>query len=406
MRPARACRYIPSRGVSPETPSAPCTWIARSITSIQVRDPPNLPSDISPVPRLSERVRRRHAAVRVADLAVVARRLPHHRHRPHDLEPRRIGGDDDLAHAPVGGALRVRHAHDDGEGRAERAAGEPLVPVDHPVVAVPHGGRAERRRVGAGHLRFRHREAGAELAVDQRLQPALLLLQRAELPENLRVAGVRRLRPEGAGREEAATQNLVDVDVGHEADPHPARLRGQVRRPHPHRLRPRLQVLHQRLALAAFEQQLLVRIDVLVHERLHALAHLAYLGCESEVRHSSSFGPPCYGAVSSRNAARLILARSAASRETGTMFTIGRVTPFRRYASIFSRTRFRSPNPRTSSTTWSGTSLSASWRSPACQASVIGLSASPRPSQLWKAEETGVVREAGIMNPARPQADC
>src|SRR3972149_5292684 len=69
-------------------------------------------------------------------------------------------------------------------------------------------------------------------------------------------------------REEPAARDLVDVDVGQKADPPPASLGGQVRRPHPHRLRPRLQVLHQRLALTAFEQQLLIRVDVLVHERL------------------------------------------------------------------------------------------------------------------------------------------
>src|SRR3972149_10811533 len=98
---------------------------------------------------------------------------------------------------------------------------------------------------------------------------------------------------------------------------------------------------------APLRGQLLVRVDVLVHERPDALAHLPYLGCEGEVRHRVSPSRPAYGAVSSRNAARLILERSAASRETGTMFTIGRVTPFRRYASIFSRTRRRSPNTTT-----------------------------------------------------------
>ena len=33
MRAARAARYICSSGRSPEKPSEPCTWIARSITS-------------------------------------------------------------------------------------------------------------------------------------------------------------------------------------------------------------------------------------------------------------------------------------------------------------------------------------------------------------------------------------
>ena len=50
--------------------------------------------------------------------------------------------------------------------------GEPLVPVDHPLVAVAHGRGAHARRIGAGVVRFGHRERGVDAAVEQRVEPA------------------------------------------------------------------------------------------------------------------------------------------------------------------------------------------------------------------------------------------
>ena len=52
---------------------------------------------------------------------------------------------------------------------------EVLLAVDHPLIPIAHGAAPELARVGAA-LRLGHREAGDDLAVEQRLQVALLLL--------------------------------------------------------------------------------------------------------------------------------------------------------------------------------------------------------------------------------------
>ena len=157
-----------------------------------------------PMPSATEEVRHRHAAVLVADLGVVVVVVAHHRDAALDAEAGRVGGHDDLAEAEVGvRVVGVRHRHHDGERRPVRAAGEPLVPVDDPVVAVAHRRGAQQLRVGAGHLGLGHGEAAADLPVDERPQPARLLLVGAVAPEDLGVARSRapasRRRPARAG---------------------------------------------------------------------------------------------------------------------------------------------------------------------------------------------------------------
>ena len=134
---------------------------------------------MKPWPRLAERVRDRHAHARVPHLAVrrpAAAGMAHHGNRAHDVDAGRVGGNDDLRRARVRVRVGVGDRHHDAERGAVRARREPLVAVDHPVVAVPHGARAQRRRIGAGHLGLGHREERADLAGDEREQPALLLL--------------------------------------------------------------------------------------------------------------------------------------------------------------------------------------------------------------------------------------
>ena len=89
-----------------------------------------------------------------------------------------------------GVGVEVRLAHDDQEVADRRVRAEPLVPVDDPLVAVEHGLRGEQRGVGAG-ARLGHREAAAQLAVEQRLHPLLLLLVGAADGDQLGVARVR-----------------------------------------------------------------------------------------------------------------------------------------------------------------------------------------------------------------------
>ena len=90
------------------------------------------------------------------------------------------------------------------ERRAVGAGREPLVPVDHPLVAVAHRARAERGRVRAGDLGLGHREERADLARDEREEPALLLLGRPEHVQDL--ARCRRRAP-GSRRRAARTSS-------------------------------------------------------------------------------------------------------------------------------------------------------------------------------------------------------
>ncbi len=152
-----------------------------------------------PAPSSPSRFGDRHADVRVAHLAVrrpVAAAVAHRRDRAHDVDTRRVGGDDDLRRAQVRVGIRIGDRHHDPERGAFCAGREPLVAVDDVVVAVAHGARAERRRVGSGHFRLGHREEGTDVAGDERREPALLLLVGAEHVQDLGVPGVGRLAAE------------------------------------------------------------------------------------------------------------------------------------------------------------------------------------------------------------------
>ena len=88
-----------------------------------------------------------------------------------------------------------------------------LLAVDHPLVAVEHGPAGDvlgvrRRDVGLGH-----RVRRADLAVEQRLEPLLLLLRRADALEHLHVAGVGRGAVEALRRERVLAELVGDVGV-------------------------------------------------------------------------------------------------------------------------------------------------------------------------------------------------
>ena len=148
-----------------------------------------------------------------------------------DLDARSLRRDDDLRRSPVRLGVRVGDRHHDPERRPLRTRREPLVAIDHPLVSVAHSSRSQSRRIRAGHLGLRHREERAHRARDEWLEPALLLLHRAELPQDLRVPRVRRLTAEHELRPERATDLLVQVRVREEAPVRSSSLRRQVRSP-------------------------------------------------------------------------------------------------------------------------------------------------------------------------------
>ena len=122
------------------------------------------------------------ADVLVEDLRVTAEdtesrlRVLHRGHVAHDRHPGSVDRDDEHRGAPMWRRVRIRDGHDDEEVGDRPVRGEPLVPVEDVAVAVAHGARRELRRIRAGRGRLGHRERGPELAGEQWIEPALLLL--------------------------------------------------------------------------------------------------------------------------------------------------------------------------------------------------------------------------------------
>ena len=160
------------------------------------------------------------------------------------------------------------------------------MPVDHPVVAVPHRARLEQRRVGAGDLGLGHREERPRLAGDERAQEALLLVVRAEQVQDLGVPGVRCLAPEHELRVCGAPDLFVEAGVVEKAEPGPSRVGRHVRRPEASlaRLLAELREERERVVVVPLDSRL-VRVDVVVHERPIAGTGLEVLGGEQAHGH-------------------------------------------------------------------------------------------------------------------------
>ena len=127
-----------------------------------------------------------------------------------DGDPRRVRFDQDLRMLGMARTIEAGLAHHDPH-RAARMHGvgdPPLAPVEHVVVAIRHNRQFQLRRVRRGDLRFGHHIGGADRAREQRLQPALLLLRRAELGQHLHVAGIRRGAVEHLARPRHAAQQF------------------------------------------------------------------------------------------------------------------------------------------------------------------------------------------------------
>ena len=128
----------------------------------------------------------------------------HDRHVAHDGETRRVQRHDDHRMALVAGRIGalVADPHDDGELAVgmQRAGGEPLAAVDHVLIALAADGGADIGGIGRCHIGLGHREAGADTAVEQGLQPALVLLGRGKQVQQLGVAGIGRIAVENLGR--------------------------------------------------------------------------------------------------------------------------------------------------------------------------------------------------------------
>jgi hypothetical protein len=122
----------------------------------------------------------------------------------------------------------------------------PFAPVDHVAVAVAHDLGADVRRVRRRDGRFGHREPGADLAGQQRFQPALLVRVAAVAREDFHVPGVGRGAVEHLGRDLRAAHELAQrsvLAIGQPGAPFGFR---QEQVPEPLRARFGLELLHDR----------------------------------------------------------------------------------------------------------------------------------------------------------------
>ena len=224
----------------------------------------------------------RHPHVLEADLGMAMRCVVEAEHGQHavDGDARRIARDQD--HGLLAVLVHVRRvglAHDDehGAARVTGAGGPPFTAVDDVVVALTLDPGLDVGRVGRGDGRLRHAEGRADLALQQRVEPAALLLVRAIELERFHVAGVGRGAVEHLARPLHPAHDLGERCVFEVGQPGAALAVGQEQVPQPLVLGLLLQLLHDRHRLPAVGRagELavvggLVGIDVLVHERFDA----------------------------------------------------------------------------------------------------------------------------------------
>ena len=107
---------------------------------------------------------------------MAVRRVVVAEHRQHalDLDPGGVERNEDLRLLLVPRAARVGLAHDDGDlaARIADARRPPFAAVDHVFVAFAVDRGLDVGGVGGGDRRLRHQEGGANLAGEQRPQPA------------------------------------------------------------------------------------------------------------------------------------------------------------------------------------------------------------------------------------------
>ena len=156
-----------------------------------------------------------------------------------DVEARRVGGHEERGDADGRARLARRAGEDDVVGGVVQPGVEPLHAVDHPLVAVAHGGGLEVGGVGAV-VRLGQPEGEAAGAVEEAGHPLRLLLVGAEVAHHQHrreVADDRALvlqvvvQPEALGREVLADDRHLEVGgvaaavLGRQREPEPARPR-------------------------------------------------------------------------------------------------------------------------------------------------------------------------------------
>jgi hypothetical protein len=220
----------------------------------------------------------RHPDVVEADLPVALGGVveAHHRQITLDRDPGRVRLDQDHRLLLVLVGVRVGLAHHDPDAAAPVAGarGPPLGSVDDVLVAVAGDRGLDVGGVGRGDVGLGHAEGRADLAVEQGLEPLLLVRVGAVAGEHLHVAGVGRRAVARLGREQGrAAHDLAQVGIFEVGQAGAELALGQEQVPQAAPARLGLQFLHQRRRVPAvapgdlFVVGLLAGVDVLVHER-------------------------------------------------------------------------------------------------------------------------------------------
>ena len=169
--------------------------------------------DLEPAALAQNHVRDRHAHVVERHFGVAVRRVivAEHRQHAHDFHARGVARNQNLRLLQMAvGVVRGGLAHEDQDfaARVAHAGRPPLASVDDVFVPVAHDARLDVRGVGRGHGRLGHGEARPDLALQQRLQPRMLLFGRAVARQHFHVAGVRRGTVEHLGGPMHAAHDL------------------------------------------------------------------------------------------------------------------------------------------------------------------------------------------------------
>src|SRR5262249_37547515 len=147
------------------------------------------------------------------------------------------------------------------------------------AVGVANRPRAKLGRIRAGRLRLGHRESRPQLAVEERIEPALYLPGRSREREDLAVARVGSLAAEDVRRVDAGAEDLVHQAELHLPEALTPELGREVRRPQAALSHGRAQRLEDALqvVVADLVRDRLDRIDLLADEVAHPLQLLLEL---------------------------------------------------------------------------------------------------------------------------------
>ena len=202
--------------------------------------------------------------------------IAEHGQRPQHRDTRRVARHQDHRLLLMPRRVRVGLAHHDKNlaARVHRARGPPFAGVDDiAAVALAPDAGLDIGRVGRGHRRLGHREGGADFAVEQRLQPPVLLLLRRVAHQRFHVAGIGGRAVERLRRDRRAPHDLAQGRVFEIGQAGAVFALGQEQVPQPGGARLGLQLLHDRRHLPAVPglrhlllEDFLGRIDLGLHE--------------------------------------------------------------------------------------------------------------------------------------------